>query len=136
MTTQELKDAGVNYENLVYPNGEMNIIVQQFPSEELEVNDNDEGGPTNNVVFPDIYQPRKNGVYSYGVTGETIDLDDEESRVDHIKHMRDSAERLKIMSLLLSKQADELEQTGKITTTLYYPEGSDWYELQKQQTKQ
>jgi hypothetical protein len=134
MTTQELKDAGVNYENLVYPHGEMNILVQQFPSEELEEED-DEEGSTNNVVFPDIYIPRKNSVYSYGVTGETINLDDEEIRLDHIKHMRDSAERLKIMSLLLSKQADELEQTGKITTTLYYPEGSDWYELQKQQTK-
>jgi hypothetical protein len=26
------------------------------------------------------------------------------------------------MSILLAKQADELEQTGKITTSLYYPE--------------
>ena len=103
----------------------MNIIVQQFPSEEYEENDNDDESPVINVAFPDIYQPRKNRVYSYGETGEVINLDDPEIRANHLKHMRDSVERLKIMSILLAKQADELEQTGKITTTMYYPEPQD-----------
>lgn len=122
MKAEELQNLGVKLENLTYEYGEMNIIVQQFPSEEYEENDNDDESPTINVAFPDIYQPRKNRVYSYGETGEVINLDDPEIRADHLKHMRDSAERLKIMSILLAKQADELEQTGKITTTMYYPE--------------
>jgi len=122
MTKQELQAHGVKLENLTHEYGEMNIIVQQFPSEEYNEDDNDEDGLINNVVFPDIYQPRKNRVYSYGETGEVINLDDPEIRANHLKHMRDSAERLKIMSILLAKQADELEQTGKITTTMYYPE--------------
>ena len=122
MKAEELQKLGVKLENLIYENGEMNIIVQQFPSEGYDENDNDEESPTINVVFPDIYQPRKNRVYSYGETGEVINLDDSDSRKEHIKHMRDSVERLKIWSILLAKQADELEQTGKITTTMYYPE--------------
>ena len=125
MKAEELQKLGVNLENLTYQNGEMNIIVQQFPSEKWEENDNDDESPTINIAFPDIYQPRKNRVYSYGETGEVINLDDPDSRADHIKHMRDSVERLKIWAILLAKQADELEQTGKITTTMYYPEPND-----------
>lgn len=125
MKAEELQVHGVKLENLTYENGEMNIIVQQFPSEEYEENDNDDESPTINVAFPDIYQPRKNRVYSYGERGDIIDLDDPDSRANHVKHMRDSVERLKIMSILLAKQADELEQTGKITTTMYYPEPQD-----------
>lgn len=125
MKAEELQNLGVKLENLTYEYGEMNIIVHQFPSEEYEENDNDEDSPTINVAFPDIYQPRKNRVYSYGKTGEVINLDDPEIRANHIKHMRDSVERLKIMSILLAKQADELEQTGKITTIMYYPEPQD-----------
>lgn len=122
MKAEELQNLGVKLENLTYRNGEMNIIVQQFPSQEYEENDGDEDSPTINVLYPDIYQPRKNRVYSCGETGEFINLDDPHERANHIKHMRDSAERLKILSILLAKQADELEQTGKITTTMYYPE--------------
>ena len=122
MKAEELQALGVNLENLTYENGEMNIIVQQFPSEVYEENDNDDESPTINIAFPDVYMPRRNRVYSYGETGEIINLDDPDDRADHIKHMRDSVERLKIMSILLAKQADELEQTGKITTSMYYPE--------------
>lgn len=32
MTAEELQKLGVKLENLTYRNGEMNIIVQQFPS--------------------------------------------------------------------------------------------------------
>lgn len=122
MKAEELQKLGVKLENLTYRNGEMNIIVQQFPSQKYEENDRDEESPTINVAFPDIYNPRQNRVYSCGETGDFINLDDPQERANHIKHMRDSSERLKIMSILLAKQADELEQTGKITTTMYYPE--------------
>jgi hypothetical protein len=122
MKAEELQKLGVKLENLTYENGEMNIIVQQFPSEVYEENDNDDESPTINVAYPDVYMPRRNTVYSYGDTGAIIDLDDPDSRTDHIKHMRDSVERLKIWAILLAKQADELEQTGKITTSMYYPE--------------
>lgn len=122
MKAEELQAHGVKLENLIYEWGEMNIIVHQFPSEEYDENDNDDESPTINVVSPDIYQPRRNRVYSYGENGEVINLDDPEIRANHLKHMRDSVERLKIMSILLAKQADELEQTEKITTTMYYPE--------------
>lgn len=122
MTAEELQKLGVKLENLTYENGEMNIIVQQFPSFEHEENDNDDESPTINAVSPDIYIPRNNRVYSYGERGDIIDLDDPDSRAAHVKHMRDSVERLKIWAILLDKQADELEQTGKITTSMYYPE--------------
>ena len=125
MKAEELQKLGVKLENLTYRNGEMNIIVHQFPSEEYDENDNDDESPTINVAFPDVYMPRKNRVYSYGVCGDIINLDDPDNRADHIKHMRDSVERLKIMSILLAKQADELEQTGKITTSMYSPEPND-----------
>lgn len=120
MTTKELKEAGINFDNLVYPNGEMNIIVQQFgigDNEDLE------------FVYPDIYQPRQNAVYSHGNTNVPISLVTDKDKADYAKHLLDSSERLKIMSLLLAKQAQELKDTGKIITDCYYPEGSDWYEL-------
>ena len=44
------------------------------------------------------------------------------NRKEFIKHLRDSAERLKIWSLLLSRQANELEETGYTDTVCYYPE--------------
>lgn len=67
MTAEELQKLGVKLENLTYRNGEMNIIVQQFPSEEYEENDNDEKPPTINVVFPDIYISQEETEYIHMV---------------------------------------------------------------------
>ena len=122
MTKAELIERGVNFDNMNYPFGEMNIIVQQFATLKEDLEDGDVL-----TVNPDIYQPRKNSVWSCGCQGSGFDIDTENERKDYASHLRDSAERLKIMSIILSKQADELEEFGEIRTSLYYPEESDKY---------
>ena len=127
MTRQELEALGVDFDALVYENGEMNIIVQQFATirkEQMEeyADNYDDLEDFCFSAYPDIYQPRKNQVWSCGCNGDPVSLETPESRADYVKHLRDSAERLKIMSILLKQQAKELEETGEIHTSLYYPE--------------
>lgn len=117
LTREQLIEIGVNPDNLNWPGGEMNIIVQSFGKSNEEV----EKG--NLKLYPDIYHPRKNSVWSCGCEGDPIaDLNSEEDKKDWVKHLKDSAERLKIMSYYLMKQAEEIETQGYPTTTLYYPE--------------
>ena len=120
MTKEELTERGVNFDNMNYPCGEMNIIVMQMAQLKSEV----EPGDTFQA-YPDIYQPRKNRVWSCPCTGDSFPLDSKEDKEDYIAHLKDSAERLKIMSILIAEQAKELEQFGEIRTTLYYPEAED-----------
>lgn len=122
MTRKELIERGVNFDNMNYPNGEMNIIVQQFATLKKDLEDGDVL-----TANPDIYQPRKNSVWSCGCQDGGIDINTEDEQKDYISHLKDSAERLKIMSIILLKQAEELEEFGEIRTTLYYPEESDKY---------
>jgi DNA-binding MarR family transcriptional regulator len=61
-------------------------------------------------------------VYSCGCNGDSFDLTDEEVRRDYLAHLKDSAERLKIMAHKMSLQIKELEEKGYFTTDLYYPE--------------
>ena len=105
-----------------YPFGEMNIIVQQFATLKEDLEDGDVL-----TANPDIYQPRKNSVWSCGCQGSGFDISTENDCKDYASHLRDSAERLKIMSIILTQQAEELEEFGEIRTTLYYPEESDKY---------
>ena len=116
-TKEELIELGIDYNKMNYPYGEMNIIVQWFGLSQEDC-DNDE----NNFAYPDIYQPRKNRVWS--VTDNEFDLSDEEQRKDFIAHLRDSSERLKVLSHLLSRQAQELEEKGYTDTICYYPEAN------------
>ena len=116
-TKEELINLGINFDNMKHPGGEMNIIVQSFSLEP------DEDG--NFEALPDIYHPRKNSVWSCGCSGDGYDLNDEDQKNDYIAHLKDSAERLKIMSLLLSRQAMELERDGKTKVNCYYPEHCD-----------
>lgn len=120
LSNEELIKIGVNPDNLTYPFGEMNIIVQ---SHSVDPDDFEEG---EEIVFdkasPDIYQPRKNRVWSCGCSGDDVELETEEDKKDWVKHLRDSAERLKIMSYYLMKQADEIEEFGYPKTNCYYPE--------------
>lgn len=113
-TKNELIELGIDYNKMNYPFGEMNIIVQWFG----RPRDNDD--VEENFAYPDIYQPRKNMVWS--VIDNKIDLSDEEQRKDFIAHLRDSSERLKVLSYLLSRQAQELEETGYTETVCYFPE--------------
>lgn len=115
-TKEELIELGINYDNMNYPCGEMNVIVQWFgsPKEDAE---NEEDG---RYAHPDIYMPRKNDIWQ--CNDNDIDLSNEDDRKEFITHLRDSVERLKIWALLLSRQADELEETGYTDTICYYPE--------------
>lgn len=120
MKREELIELGVNFENMKYPNGEMNIIVQQYQTLKKDVDDGEDF-----MAYPDIYQPRKNRVWSCNCSGDAVDISTEEGKKDYITHLKDSSERLKIMSILLSEQAKELEEFGEIRTSLYYPEEDD-----------
>ena len=120
MTAEELQKLGVKLENLTYRNGEMNIIVMQMAhlKSEVELGDILQ-------AYPDVYQPRKNRVWSCSCSGNPFPLDSKEDKENYITHLKDSAERLKIMSILIAEQAMELEQFGEIRTSLYYPKAED-----------
>ena len=115
LTKDELIKIGVNPDNLNYPNGEMSIIVQCFGVEEKNLDSLTE-------LAPDIYHPRKNDVWSCGCQGDCVPFSNEEEKADWVLHLKDSAERLKIMSYYLMKQAEEIEKYGFPSTDCYYPE--------------
>lgn len=117
LTKEELVKIGVNVDNLTYPNGEMNVIVQCFGFSEEDIENNE-----HTELSPDIYHPRKNSVWSCGCNGDNIPFANKEEKEDWVKHLKDSAERLKIMSYYLSKQAEEIEKFGYPKTNCYYPE--------------
>lgn len=112
LSKEELKAIGVNPDNMVYPYDEMNIIVNCFGHDNAE----------DSVYYPDIYQPRKNRVYSCGCTGDGFDMSNKVTKENYIKHLKDSVERLKILAHKLSLQAKELEEKGYISTDCYYAE--------------
>ena len=114
MTKEELTKRGVNFDNMNYPCGEMNIIVMQMAQLKSEV----EPGDTFQAY-------RKNRVWSCSCYGDSFPLDSKEDKENYISHLKDSAERLKIMSILIAEQAKELEQFGEIRTTVYYPKAED-----------
>lgn len=122
LTREQLIEIGVNPDNLVYPNGEMNIIVQLFGSEDGTCDSSTGEKKVIDEMLPDIYQPRRNRVYSCECEGGSVPFMDKKDKEDFAKHLRDSAERLKIMSHYLSCQANEIEEFGYPKTTCYYPE--------------
>ena len=116
LTKEQLIKIGVNPDNL-YDGGEMNIIVQSFRVDPENLDKGDY------KIYPDIYHPRKNSVWSCGCAGEPIaDLNNAEDKETWVRHLKDSAERLKIMSYYLMKQVEEIEKFGYPITSLYYPE--------------
>ena len=116
MTKEELAKLGINVDDLKYPMGEMNIIVQCFPQ------DKDEDGNIVRELFPDVYHPRKNSVWSCGCSGDGFSVESPEEIDDYISHLKDSVGRLRILALLLEKQAKELETIGYVKTKCYYPD--------------
>lgn len=123
LTREQLIEIGVNPDNLNYPCGEMNIIVQLFGLTKKDILlDQQERGDNFIILNPDIYQPRKNRVWSCSCSGDGVNISSLEDKEDFVKHLRDSAERLKIMAYLLSQQANEIETIGYPVTTCYYPE--------------
>ena len=117
MTKDELMQKGINVDDLTYPHGEMNIIVQCFGQSKNESERNEDP-----LVNPDIYHPRKNSVWSCACQGDGIYLNTNEDKEDYIRHLKDSVGRLRILALLLEKQEKELEIQGYFTTTCYYPD--------------
>lgn len=117
LSKEKLIEIGVNPDNLNYLFGEMNIIVQ-LPGFE----NGKDCGKEITQLYPDIYQPRKNLVWSCQMSGDEIKFSKEEEKKDFVRHLRDSAERLKIMSYYLMQQAKEIEEIGYPKTSLYYPE--------------
>jgi hypothetical protein len=77
-----------------------------------------------NLILPACRKPvqRKNSVWSCGCEDDPIAFETEEEKKDWVAHLRDSAERLKIMAYYLSQQAKEIEESGYPKTTCYYPE--------------
>ena len=122
LTKEKLIEIGVNPDNLVYPHGEMNVIVQLFGSEDGTRDSSTGEKEVIDEMLPDIYHPRKNRVWSCGCLGDGVPFVTDEDKADFVKHLRDSAERLKIMSHYLSCQANEIEEFGYPKTTCYYPE--------------
>lgn len=116
LTDEELQKIGVNREDLTYPSGEANIIVQSIGVDESRVKRGDL------TVFPDIYQPRKNRIWSCEETGEYADLTNENEKEDWIEYLKDSAARLKIMAYTLELQIKEIREYGYPITSLYFPE--------------
>lgn len=115
MTRDELLKLGINVDDVKYPCGEMNIIVQCFGQKDID-------GSIVNGLYPDIYQPRKNRVYSRGRCSDGISVETKEEKDDYLSHLKDSVCRLRILALLLEKQAEELETIGHIETDCYFPD--------------
>lgn len=116
MTKEELLALGINIDDLNYPNGDKNIIVQSWGQLEDE---NDRKEDPN--ICADIYQPRKNRVYTFSeCDAYKIKFNAEYEKMEYLAHLKDSVGRLRIMALLLEKQAHELETQGYFTTTCYY----------------
>ena len=117
MNKEELKKYGIKLENLwddkFY---EANIIVQSFGKED----DNE----SRYLVTPLNYMPRKERCCEI-----EYDLSDKNQKEEFLRHLRDSQERLKILSLLLHKQEEEIIEFGYPKTTCYYPEPSEESDL-------
>lgn len=116
MTKEELAKLGINVEDLKYPQGELNIIVQCFPQRE------DEDGNIIREVFPDIYHPRKNSIWSCNLNEDGFSVESPKEIDKYILHLKDSVGRLRILALLLEKQVKELETIGYVKTLCYFPD--------------
>ena len=69
------------------------------------------------IVHPLNFMPRKERCCELD-----YDLSDKGQKEKYLKQLRDSQERLKILSLLLHKQEEEVIEFGYPKTTCYYPD--------------
>lgn len=125
MTKDELKAIGINPEFLTYPSGGYNIIVQCFGNDDEDEEEemwDEEQNDNGKKIYPDIFRPRKHSVWTCSRDNGGIPFETEEDKKDWVAHLRDSAERLKIMAYLLQTQANEIEEFGFPKTDCYIPE--------------
>lgn len=108
----QLLEIGVNPSNLIFPCGELNIIIQNDISKSIK----------SETMCPNIYKPRKNVMYDCFKNNQGYKLNKSTDKKFFTMHLRDSAERLKILSYYLTQQADEIEKYGFPVTNCLYPE--------------
>ena len=103
----------------------MNVIVQSFALEDGDVADEDDGNEMGYLNF----MPRRGSVAK-----QTVNLNDDERRKQFVAQLRDSSERMKVWSYLLSKKADEIEKGVYDGTSVYFPELEEYYDDGKKVT--
>lgn len=110
MTEEQIKKFGIKIQNLQpdSTNYSANIIVQCFGKEDED---------DKHIVHPLNFMPRKERCCELD-----YDLSDKGQKEKYLKQLRDSQERLKILSLLLHKQEEEVIEFGYPKTTCYYPD--------------
>ena len=121
---KEYAEIGVDY-NKFTEFGEMNVIVQSFALEDGDVADEDDGNEMGYLNF----MPRRGSVAK-----QTVNLNDDERRKQFVAQLRDSSERMKVWSYLLSKKADEIEKGVYDGTSVYFPELEEYYDDGKKVT--
>nr|UWI39035.1 MAG: hypothetical protein [Bacteriophage sp.] len=99
-----------------------NIIVQCFGKEDED---------DKHIVHPLNFMPRKERCCELD-----YDLSDKGQKEKYLKQLRDSQERLKILSLLLHKQEEEVVEFGYPKTTCYYPDLNCLKEIDFKEDKQ
>ena len=98
------------------------IIVQCFGKEDED---------DKHIVHPLNFMPRKERCCELD-----YDLSDKGQKEKYLKQLRDSQERLKILSLLLHKQEEEVIEFGYPKTTCYYPDLNCLKEIDFKEDKQ
>ena len=83
------------------------------------------------IVHPLNFMPRKERCCELD-----YDLSDKGQKEKYLKQLRDSQERLKILSLLLHKQEEEVIEFGYPKTTCYYPDLNCLKEIGLKEDKQ
>lgn len=88
-------------------------------------------GDDKHIVYPLNFMPRKECCCELD-----YDLSDKGQKEEYLKQLRDSQERLKILSLLLHKQEEEVIEFGYPKTTCYYPDLNCLKEIDFKEDKQ
>lgn len=83
------------------------------------------------IAHPLNFMPRKERCCELD-----YDLSDKGQKEKYLKQLRDSQERLKILSLLLHKQEEEVIEFGYPKTTCYYPDLNCLKEIDFKEVKQ
>lgn len=124
MTEEQIKKFGIEIQNLQpdSTNYSANIIVQCFGKEDED---------DKHIVHPLNFMPRKERCCELD-----YDLSDKGQKEKYLKQLRDSQERLKILSLLLHKQEEEVIEFGYPKTTCYYPDLNCLKEIDFKEDKQ
>lgn len=107
--------------------GKLNRETLEIEKTQPEFKDGDD----KHIVYPLNFMPRKECCCELD-----YDLSDKGQKEEYLKQLRDSQERLKILSLLLHKQEEEVIEFGYPKTTCYYPDLNCLKEIDFKEDKQ